>query len=199
MCLFRIQVWITVADGSRVADIAERIQVPDTRTVDTEVVVGSQGHGRTEHVGEIGRWYDVVEICVEVPVGHIGIFHIHDGMFVAYTGLETEFFPFQLIVGVSGQDVLSLVELTVQVFGRLHGAVVVFPVILAVAGIQPVDVFQSGIHIMHVVDGVYVVHLCGMFRGMCIVVIILFAELSVKVCWIIVNILVGGCSLATVG
>ena len=66
--LFRIQVGITIADGGRITGIPERIQVPDTRTVDTHVIICTQRHGVTQHIRNVGRRYDVIKICIEVPV-----------------------------------------------------------------------------------------------------------------------------------
>ena len=96
-------------------------------------------------------------------------------MFVSDSGLHAQFFPLQLIVGICSQDVLSLVELAGKVCIGLHDSFVIFPVIFAVTGIEAVDIFQTGIHIMHVADGIHIVYLSGMFCRVGIVVIILAA------------------------
>ena len=176
-----------------ITGIAERIQVPDARTADSHVVGGSQCLGRRQLVGEHHGRYDVVKACIEILFRHLGVFHIHEGMFVAYAHFGSHLLPFQHVVSVGSQNVLRLLEIVGQVIVHLIFTVV-FLEILALTLVVSQDVLGTEVDVVHIRNGIGVIQLEGMLIGTGIVVIVLVAE----VVWIVLDLLVFSIRLAIV-
>ena len=175
---FCVQIRITIADGSRVTGIAERVQAPYSRAVDTHVVVGTQAGACAQHVGQVQGRNHVVESGLEVAFGHVVIFHVHKRVLIAYTGFCTEFFPLQLIVCVSSQNVLSLLVFAGKVLAGFHLALGVFQKIPTVTVIFTENVFHTGVYVVLLIQRIDIINLCRMFCRMGIVVIILMKQVE---------------------
>ena len=173
--LLCFQIRITITDAGRVASVSERIQIPDTRTTDSHVIGGSQCLGLSQLVREHHRRNNVIKAGIEILLGHLVILHIHESMFVAYTHLGSHFLPLQLVVAISSQDVLGLLEVVRQILVHLIFAII-FLEILAFTLVVSHDVFGTEIDVVHVRNRIGIVQLEGMFIRTGIIIIMLVAE-----------------------
>ena len=176
MGFFGIKVGVTVTDRSRIAGITKRIQILNTRTVDSHVIIESKIGSHAQHIRNIDCRNDIIEVCAEITLWHQVVFHIHEGMLVSYTCLEPPFAQFQLIVGIRCKDISVLFKLTALIHILDASLTFVFIEHFTVAGIVSVDIFAAEIDIMLFRDRVYIINLCRMFRRVRIVIVILIAQ-----------------------
>ena len=108
MALFTIEVRVTLADVSRITIIKIRIQVPNTRTVNTHIITKTQVRHIRQLIADTCRRHHIIKVLVEIITSSQQIFHFLFGMLIAHTQSSGDLLHPQPITHICSQNVVLM-------------------------------------------------------------------------------------------
>ena len=155
MTLFTVEVRVTLTDISRIAIIQIRIQIPDTRTVNTHIIAETQVRHIRQLIADTCRRYHIVKVLIEVITSAQQVFHFLLGMFIAHTQSSGDLLhPLMFIMRA-----MLFIQYIVSRSPYLTFITVVFRRIVTE------NIFSSGFQCMYLADRRCIVSLKSMLRS----------------------------------
>ena len=154
MTLFTVEVRVTLTDISRIAIIQIRIQIPDTRTVNTHIIAETQVRHIRQLIADTCRRYHIVKVLIEVITSAQQVFHFLLGMFIAHTHICS-----QNVVLMFIMRAMLFIQYIVSRSPYLTFITVVFRRIVTE------NIFSSGFQCMYLADRRCIVSLKSMLRS----------------------------------
>ena len=167
MTFFTVKMRVTLTDIGRIAIIQIRIQIPDTRTVNTHIIAETQVRHIRQLIADTCRRYHIIKIFVEVITFAQQVFHFLLGMFIAHTQSSGNLLRPQPITHICSQNVVLMFVMRAMLFIQYIVSRSSYLTFITVVFRRVVtkNIFSSGFQCMYLADGCCIVSLKSMFRS----------------------------------
>ena len=109
----RVQIRVTEGYVLWVRIVYIRIQIPDTRTLDTHIISQAKLLRHTQLIRDRSVWHHVEIMGIKVHIGSHLIFHVQSGSFRTYPRLHAKLIKLHRIAQISGIDMLGMTEMAI--------------------------------------------------------------------------------------